>query len=108
MADRLSRLFSTARLVRDLRKSRNAWRNKAYAAMDAERELAAVNVVLRARLDVMEKRPGVLAVNVRLAHELDQAEAMLEQERELHRTAVAVLRRYMDVYGDLPAVGEVA
>jgi hypothetical protein len=31
---------------------------------------------------------------------------MLAQERQLHRTAVAVLRRYVDVYGDLPASSE--
>lgn len=100
------KLLDAARLAYRYRQSRDAWRNKAHAAMDAERELAQLTVALRARLDVLEKRPGVLAVNVKLAHELDQAEAMLAQERELHRTAVAVLRRYVDVYGDLPASSE--
>lgn len=94
-------LFSTARLVRDLRKSRNAWRNKAYAAMDGERELAQMNVALRGRLDVLEKRPGVTSANVRLAHELEQAEALLAEERELHHRTTRVLLLYVAAHGDI-------
>lgn len=96
------RFFADLRDHRRLRAERNAWRDRAYGAIHDASELAQLTLALRKRIDVLEGRlPAGSVDGLRLAHALEQAEALLESERELHRSACAVVRRYVDVYGDL-------
>lgn len=99
----LARWFDTARAVRDARDSATAHAQEnvrlRHLLAERDRQLAE----LRRDNDRLRAREPISVDTMQLGHRAEQAEALLAQEIELHRSTAAVLRGYETIFGPLPS-----